>query len=813
MKLVAAVCLVVLAGGTHARADDWGPTRDPFDRGVVARYQAILARDPYDPVLARLAALYQRARTLDALLAEYEARLAAHPDDDTTLVVLGRLLEHAHQPARALAAYQRAESRRPDDPLLALRIASLERAANHLEEAREAYERAATVGAGPSRREALQALIELARARRDRVAVAFHTRDLAALEPRDPRLQLDLGDALLAIDLVDAALVAYANAERLSATDPPRRIDAIVRRAAALEPRDRPEAEAEYRRAMAQLPRDHYLRRELFGRLVELHRAAGTLGGLLAMALADWPESSRGAFEWYELAGLHDAVGDRARGLAALERAAARTRESRLHLELADRYPPERTTDMLAVLGKLAARAGDDLPLLSSIAERYARRGHLALAFAIYDKLLRRDPATVDRLVTLVDESFRVNRPAMAAALTRSVVPRLTTAEAHGRLATILLEWGDYEAAVSSFGRALALAPTSLELWRGRAAAHDALGHIGVAVADGTRALELAGTDAKLRRTVRKELVRIVLHASGESGARAALVDRWRTAFRADPADVEAGFLLLAYFEVAPCEHWVSNEDRCGDEAVEIITRLGRLAPLDPDDIIALATAYSAAQRHDAAIAILHALRAHAPEREPDIVARIEKVERWRLQPDPFQGASGLANGEGLVDPESEILAITHRSRRRREAIAEPLRLAIRIGYGEALRGGVGQLSAGVMGSALLGNGLFLTSRLDVARHDGTGSFTSFGGSIGMAKVLASSRSTSFVLGVGERLERRWGEAMEAAGYGPVGLAAEATFDVVGRRLPAVIGARLEQGMSDDGRSTALMVEAAFELR
>ena len=49
--------------------------------------------------------------------------------------------------------------------------------------------------------------------------------------------------------------------------------------------------------------------------------------------------------------------------------------------------------------------------------------------------------------------------------------------------------------------------------------------------------------------------------------------------------------------------------------------------------------------------------------------------------------------------------------------------------------------------------------------------------------------------------------------YGPIGLAAEGTLEVVGRTLPASFGARLEQGMSDDGRHTALLFEAAIELR
>lgn len=806
MKLAATLATVVALAGV-ARAD-WGPKRDPFDRGVIARYQAILAKDPYDPALTQLAAIYRRYRTIDALIAEYDGKLVDDPNG-TVLVIVARLLEPSN-PASALATYHRAWSVRPDDPKLALRVAVLERNANHLEEASKAYDRALT-GDKPVQREALRGLVDLARSRRDRVAVATHTKKLVELDPKDPKLQLERGDAMLGIELFEAAIEAYATAEKLYATDPIRRIEAIIRRGLALEQHgELGKAETEYRRAMASVPKDHYLRAELFGRLVELHRRGGTLGALLAVSLEDWPVASRGAFEWHELAKLYDALNDQPNAIAALEQAVKRSPEARLHLELADHYPPTRIADKLSLLARLAARSSNDVMVLGNVAERYAKWGHVGLALAAYDKLVRLDPAATDRMIDLVEESFRTGSKATAIALSRNVATRLKTGAAHGRLGSIQLEWGYQQDAVTSYARAITLEPRVAEHYRGRALANDALEEREAAVYDGRRVLDLVGDDPKLRRTARKELVRIVMHASGESGERGEYIDRWRDAFAGDPPDVESGLLLLDYFGIAPCDHWINTKRSCDGEVARLIVRLSRFGPLDADDVIGVATAYSAAGRHEEAIQILETLRKLAPDREIEVIGRIGKINQWRMQVDPY--APSPFSREDIQDPEREIRATVRRHRREIiHEIEEPLRIGLKLGYGNGLRGGGDtMLSGGVQAAASIGRDMFITLRFDLAKRD---EFSSAGGSIGIAKALVTTRSTALVFGIAERLERRWGVEMMRSGYGATGLSADATLDLVGINLPAALGARLQQGMSDDGRSTALMFEATVEFR
>src|SRR5262245_42990569 len=85
MRCVALV-LAALASAAGAQPADWTVKRDPFDRGVVARYKAILARDPYDAALTALMSLYRKHRTLALLDDEYRAS-----EDWAGLVVRARL--------------------------------------------------------------------------------------------------------------------------------------------------------------------------------------------------------------------------------------------------------------------------------------------------------------------------------------------------------------------------------------------------------------------------------------------------------------------------------------------------------------------------------------------------------------------------------------------------------------------------------------------------------------------------------------------------------------------------------------------------
>src|SRR4051812_48740622 len=97
--LFCAVASLSSLTAVHAQPADWGVTRDPFDKTVIARYKAILAKNPHDAsALAKLLEMYRRYRTVDQLKEEY----AKGKEDWASLVVRGRLERATGDEADAL---------------------------------------------------------------------------------------------------------------------------------------------------------------------------------------------------------------------------------------------------------------------------------------------------------------------------------------------------------------------------------------------------------------------------------------------------------------------------------------------------------------------------------------------------------------------------------------------------------------------------------------------------------------------------------------------------------------------------------------
>ena len=89
---MACALVAAQAAPVAAQPGDWGVTRDPFDKTVIARYKSILAKNPHDgSALAKLLETYRRYRTVDLLKEEYQKLLDKNGNDWAALVVMGRL--------------------------------------------------------------------------------------------------------------------------------------------------------------------------------------------------------------------------------------------------------------------------------------------------------------------------------------------------------------------------------------------------------------------------------------------------------------------------------------------------------------------------------------------------------------------------------------------------------------------------------------------------------------------------------------------------------------------------------------------------
>ena len=658
--LLAALVAVLLAAPARpvvAQPDDWSVKRDPFDPAVVARYKAILARNPSDAgALAKLLALYRRFRSVDQLRAEYQKALDKKPDDWATLVVLGRLAQAAADDAAALGFYERAAAVR-SDPAIALELGTLYRGAGKAAEARAAFEKALT-GAKPQRTRALRALADLALAAGDLKGARAYFDQYIAAEPKNAQLRIELGDALVQAGQHAQAIAVYRDAEKLLGSDPARRVEVVARLGQALEASGSEDAAVvEYRRAIKLAPRGYYIEVELTARIIDIYRRKQELPALLAYYEKEWPVGQRGHFEWDTLARLYEEAGDQEKAIAAYRKAVAKAPweletqrrlitllenvgreaealtqieavvrvapgEARFQIDLAERYWRRgEQKKALDALRRLEARFPGDAGIQSAIADLYMRWGKDDLALAAFERLTRLEPDDAGHLVTLGEQYYQRGDKARAVATWKRIA-NAKSAAAYAKLGEVLAEHGMPTDALANYARALKLEPQNPEIYKGRAQVFEGTKAYADAVADWEKVLSLLSakaSDRVARREARRRIVSIITRWAGKENE---YRQRWLRDFRKTPADVEAGYFLVELYQRRP----QSGEPR------GTLEKLLKLVPDDQDAIQDLVKSYRAARMYDEAVARLLELVKLNPGRERDVYSQIAEIKREARQ-------------------------------------------------------------------------------------------------------------------------------------------------------------------------------------
>ena len=178
--------------------DDWTVTRDPFDRQVIARYKAILDRDPGDTAaLRKLVTLYKRYRTVALLVSEYEAGFAADPKRFSHALVLGHLALEQGNADQALSYYEKAALLRPDSPLVQLGLGELYSRAGQNDKARTAFEVAlANTKSKPIKKDVLRKLASLALGASDIAGAKSFYEQYLAIDPKDVDIRIEFPGSL-----------------------------------------------------------------------------------------------------------------------------------------------------------------------------------------------------------------------------------------------------------------------------------------------------------------------------------------------------------------------------------------------------------------------------------------------------------------------------------------------------------------------------------------------------------------------------------------------------------------------------------------
>jgi tetratricopeptide (TPR) repeat protein/HEAT repeat protein len=672
LLFAAAVAVVSAAVPAHAQPADWGVTRDPFDKNVIARYKAILAKSPHDAsALAKLLEMYRRYRTVDLLKDEYQKQLDKKADDWSALVVLGRLMHTTGDDQRARDLWAKAIAVKDDDAETWINIGELDKGAGHAKDARADYDKALAHAAGNEmKKKALRALADLALATGDNDGANAYFKQFLDLDPNNAQLWIERGDAMLAAGKRDVALESYAAAEKLLGSDPPRRVEVVARRGQALEGLGKDDdAVAEYKRAIKLAPKGYYLEVELTGRIIDIYRRKQALPALLAEYEKTWPEGSRGHFEWDTLGKLYEETGAQDKAIAALKKAVAKAPyeletqrrliqllensgrddealaqyevvvrtapgEARFQLELADRY--WRRNDekkALDTLARLEQRFPQDPSVLGAIADLYTRYNKEDLAIAEFERLAKLEPDDISHLVTLGEQYFQKGDKARAMATWKRIIAN-GKAPSYAKLGEVLAEHGPsyYTEAEKNFQKAIELDPKNPELYKGRAGLFEAQKKNDKALDDWKIVMSLLGTkpsDRLARRDARRHLVTVMFKA-GKEGASVA---DWTRDFSKpptlgadkkpvfDPMAAEAGYFLV--------EYWSRPGRVKQGEPRATLEKLVAMVPDDQDLVLDLVKSYrtGSPRKYDEAVALLLKLAKDVPSREREVYKLISEIK------------------------------------------------------------------------------------------------------------------------------------------------------------------------------------------
>jgi tetratricopeptide (TPR) repeat protein len=815
VALALAACVAAPLGSAHAQPADWGATRNPFDATVVARYRAILAKDPWDAdALNQVALMYKRYRTREEL-----EKLYAAASDWATAVVYARLAPT--EPER----WKKVLALKPDDPRALVELANIELGAGDTNNAFGHFQKAAQLATdAPTKKKALTWTAKLAEDFQNVTKIEWAYAELIALEPKESKHWIDRGLAMEKLSRYPEAIEAFTKAETLRATDPQGKLEVIVLRAQALQANgDLPGALDQYNRVLQLSPKGYYLADEVIESLVELHQADGTITTFQQELEKRWPVGTRGEFEWRTLAAIYEEQGDTANAILYYKKAVAlapaqvttqqklvtlydqssqpdlavaqleaATRavpgDEQLHLQLATRYhDAKETKKAVATLQRLSKTIRNDARVHEDLAEVYTKWKRPGLALHELEEIARIEPEG-DNLVALGEAYWQAGNEDKALATWKKLG---SDPDGLARLAQVYVDHEFWPDAITVYTQALKLAPKKAELYRARAEVHETLEHWEDAYVDAQQAVGLIkGRSLDEGHQIRYQLVRLLSRwadqeeQESEDTHEAAAVRQWTRDFQATPPDLDAGYMLAEYEGRSP-----------SPESLLALERLHQLVPSDLGVQQTLARTYKVLHRYDEAIAQLESLTIVDPTKAADYQDQIADLKK-RIDLD---GRDGW-HDDGIADPDAWVRA------HRKPDPVEPFRLGLKMGVGNAMRGPAPHsVLVGAYTSIRIGHRLAFVGRFDWSERGGDmTSVKAAALATGVAIPVLDFQRMLITLGAAHRTELRIGDHM---GWDRLGLAGDLTLEVIPKKMPGSLAIRFEQGLSDHGQSTALLVE------
>lgn len=420
--------------------DDWSADDSSFEARKIERYQQLVDQSPEKSyAFNQLMATVGKGAQYQKLLADYEKKAAAKPQNFNLRMILGHICQYGGRTNEAIDNYKKALEIKKT-PLAYMSIAAAEADNKNFEPAVLNYEEAAKLNPSKEQKQEIwRALAEIAIYRRDMERARNCFAELIKLEPNSLFIRRELSQIYAENRLYADARDVLEQAAHISAASASDReqIDFDIAELYEQEGNDE-EALARYEKLSEKLSSSHWMQRELNSRIIDIHRRKGDVAGLAAVLEKKWKSPTYQ--QHLELADLFDETGNADKALAHIKKAVSMSpklpeaheklvRYYRSHgqldkmfeaknaqikavpdnpeyrFELYEAYVQQKKTDKaLAVLDEIQKKFTSDFEVQRRAAEFYQMNGRSQKALSIYENWTKKHPSDIEALEALGDQ-------------------------------------------------------------------------------------------------------------------------------------------------------------------------------------------------------------------------------------------------------------------------------------------------------------------------------------------------------------------------------------------------------------------------